>query len=159
MLAISVMSLSGEVTESITGEINRTVIPKNRMGAGWRKGHLRGYKTEYRRNICADARPRTWVCACMCVRVCVCVCVCVCVYVCVCESVCGFVCVRVCVCVCVYVRVCACVCVCVCVYVRVCACVCVCMCVSRLFVYVCVYVCTPIDNVAGSALELSWAKA
>ena len=44
MLAISVMSLSGEVTESITGETNRTVIPKNRMGAGWRKGHLSACK-------------------------------------------------------------------------------------------------------------------
>ena len=40
MLAISVISLSGEVTESITGETNRTVIPKICMGAGWRKGYL-----------------------------------------------------------------------------------------------------------------------
>ena len=44
---------------------------------------------------------------------------------------------------------------CVCAYV----CACVCVCVFRLFVCVCVYVCTPIDNVAGSALELSWADA
>ena len=84
MLAISVMSLSGEVTESITGEINRTVIPKNRMAAGWRRGHLLASKTEYRRNICTDARPRTWVCACVYVCACMCVCVCVCVRVCVC---------------------------------------------------------------------------
>ena len=94
MLVTPVTSLSGEVTGNITGETKWTVIPKNRMTAGWRRGHLLTGKTEYRRNTCVDARPRTWVCVYMCVRVCVCVCVCV--YVCVCESVCGFVCVRVC---------------------------------------------------------------
>ena len=47
----------------------------------------------------------------------------------------------------------------VCVRVCVCVRVFVCVCVSRLFVCVCVYLYTPIDNVTGSALELSWAKA
>ena len=46
--------------------------------------------------------------------------------------------------------------------VRVCVCTCVCVFVfvyfSRLCVYVCVYVGTHIDNISGSALELSWAK-
>ena len=137
MLVNPVTSLSGEMT----GNITSTVIPKNLMAAGWRRGHLLACKTEYSRNTCVDALPRTCVCVCMCVLVCVCVCMCV--YLCVCMWVCVCVCVRVCV------RG----------YVRVCACVCVCVCVSRLIVYVCVYVCTPIDNVAGSALELSWAKA
>ena len=145
MLVTPVTSLSGEMTGNITGETKRTVIRKNCMTAGWRRGHLLACKTEYIRNTCVDALPRT----CLCVRVCVLVCVCVCMCVSLCVCVCGFVCV------------CACVRVCVCVGMRVCACVCVCVCVcvSRLIVYVCVYVCTPIDNVAGSALELSWAKA
>jgi hypothetical protein len=143
MLVTPVTSLSGEMTGNITGETKRTVIPKNRMAAGWRRGHLLACKTEYSRNTCVDALPRTCVCVCMCVLVCVCVCMCV--YLCVC--VCGFVCVCACVCVCVGM------CVCVLVY------VCVCVCVSRLIVYVCVYVCTPFDNVTRSALELSWAKA
>ena len=136
MLVNPVTSLSGEMTGNITGETKRTVIPKNCMAAGWRRGHLLACKTEYSRNTCVDALPRMCVYVCMCVLVCVCVCMCV--YLCMC--VCGFVCVCVCVRVCVrgYVRVCACV--------R----VCVCVCVSPLIVYVCVYVCTPIDHVAGS---------
>jgi len=142
MLVTPVTSLCGEMTGNITGETKRTVIPKNRMTAGWRRGHLLACKTEYIRNTCVDALPRT----CVCVRVCVLVCVCVCMCVSVCVCVCGFVCVCACVCVCAWV------CVCVLLY------VCVCVCVSRLIVYMCVYVCTPIDNVAGSALEL-WAKA
>ena len=147
MLVTPVTSLSGEMTGNISGETKRTVIPKNRMAAGWRRGHLLACKTEYRRNTYVDARPRTWVCVCRCVRVFVRVCVCV--YVCLCVSVCGFVCL------------CVCVCVCVCVYVCMCVCVCVYVCVFVCPVYLCmcVYVCTPIDNVAGSALELSWAKA
>ena len=84
MLVTPVTSLSGEMTGNITGETKRTVIPKNRMAAGWRRGHLLASKTEYRRNICTDARPRTWVCACVYVCACMCVCVCVCVRVCVC---------------------------------------------------------------------------
>jgi len=35
--------------ENITGETKRTVIPKNRMAAGWRRGHLLACKTEYSR--------------------------------------------------------------------------------------------------------------
>ena len=139
MLVTPVTSLSGEMTGNITGETKRTVIPENRMATGWRRGHLLACKTEYSRNTCVDALPRTCVCVCMCVLVCVCACICVCVYVGLC------VCVRACVCA----WVCACVCLCMCVRV----------CVSRLIVYVCVYVCTLIDNGAGSALELSWAKA
>jgi len=40
MLVTPVTSLSGEMTENITGETKRTVIPKNCMAAGWRRGHL-----------------------------------------------------------------------------------------------------------------------
>ena len=125
MLVTPVTSLSGEMTGNITGETKRTVIPKSRMAAGWRRGHLLARKTEYSRNTCVDALPRT-----LCVCVYVCACMCLCVYVRVSVCVCMWVCVCVCVRVCVrgYVRVCACVCVCVCVCVpsdcvRVCVCV------------------------------------
>ena len=73
MLVTPVTSLSGEMTGNITGETKRTVIPKNRMAAGWRRGHLLACKTEYSRNTCVDALPRT----CVCVYVCACMCVCV----------------------------------------------------------------------------------
>ena len=62
MLVTPVTSLSGEMTGNITGETKRTVIPKDRMAAGWRRGHMLACKTEYRRNTCVDARPRTWEC-------------------------------------------------------------------------------------------------
>ena len=72
--------LSGEMTGNITGETKRTVIPKSRMTARWRRGHLLACKTEYRRNSCVDtAHARGCVCVCVCVYVCVCVCACMCV--------------------------------------------------------------------------------
>jgi len=81
----AVTSLSGEMIGNITGESNRTVIPKNRMAAGFKKGHVLACKTVCRRGTCVDALPRTWVFVCMCV--CVCVCLYVCVYVCKCMYV------------------------------------------------------------------------
>ena len=51
--------LSGEMTGNITSETKRTVIPNNRMAAGWGRGHLLACETVYRRNKCVDARLRT----------------------------------------------------------------------------------------------------
>ena len=39
-------SLSDEVTGNITGKTKRTVIPKNHMAAGWRRGHLLACKID-----------------------------------------------------------------------------------------------------------------
>ena len=59
MLVTPVTSLSGEMLGNITGEKKRTVIPKNRITAVWRRGHLLACKTVYRRNTCVYARSRT----------------------------------------------------------------------------------------------------
>ena len=97
MLVTPVTSLSSEMTGNITGKTKRTVIPKNRLAAGWRRGHLLTCKTEYRREtyVLTRAHARGCVRVCVCVYVCVCVCVgaCMCVCVCVCVCVCGCVCV------------------------------------------------------------------
>jgi len=104
-------------------------------------------------------RESAFVCMCVCVRACVCVCVCVfaCLCVCVCVRMCVCIYVRVCMCMHMHIRVCPCaywqgptpcntshslharVCerVCVTTYV----CVGMCVCDTRLFAWVCVYVC------------------
>jgi len=133
-----------EMTGKITGETNGQSSPRT----VWQRGGGEVTCWHARQNIEEThllTRSHSRVCMCVCVRLYVCVCVCACI------------------CACVYVSVCVCLYVCVCVYVRVCACVCVCVCVCAwpvcLCMCVCVYVCTPIDNVAGSAPELLWAKA
>jgi len=77
MLVTPVTSLSGEMTENITGETKRTVIPENRMAAGWRRGHLLAWHA--RQNI-EETHVLTRSHArgvCVCVYVCACMCVCV----------------------------------------------------------------------------------
>ena len=67
MLVTPVTSLSGEMTGNITSETKRTVILKNCMTAGLRRGVL------------TRAHARGYVCVCVCVYVFVCVCACMCV--------------------------------------------------------------------------------